>query len=521
MEQKLNSLLKRWLSLGYITKQQLFGLKASDSLLPKAYGLPKVHKKEITFRIIISSVNSTCYSFANFLHKILHTSLPLPNSHVKNSFELYKILNGFNVPNEHTLISLDVKSLFTNIPGELVMEGINSRWVHIESNTKISKQEFMDAVRFVMNSTYFTFDDVIYKQIFGTPMGSPLSPILSDIVMQDLETKAFQNLNLYLPLYFRYVDDLLLLAPNNEVDNILKTFNSIHERLRFTIEMESNRTLNFLDLSLIIRGDRLIIDWYRKDTCSGRYLSYFSGHPLCHKIGTIYSLVDRAFLLSHLCFQQKNLEYVTEVLINNGYPLDLNFNRMNIRIKHLIHRNNIKKPEKDLEKVDRKLIVFPYIKNISETIYSSINKKEYMIGYRILNKLTAFIKRHKDKNTLETNNNIVYKIFCKNCNASYVGQTRRQLKTRISEHIKNIRLDESKHSVVTKHSLDNGHTFDWSNITILDHETNFYKRLISEMIYIKTQENSLNSVEDIECLDSSYFNLLTKICDNKHNKQSL
>jgi len=190
-------------------------------------------------------------------------------------------------------------------------KGMTRKRKYIESNTKISKQEFMDAVRFVMNSTYFTFDNAIYKQIFGTPMGSPLSPILSDIVMQDLETKAFQNLNLYLPLYFRYVDDLLLLAPNNEVDNILKTFNSIHERLRFTIEMESNRTLNFLDLSLIIRGDRLIIDWYRKDTCSGRYLSYFSGHPLCHKIGTIYSLVDRAFLLSHPCFQQKNLSSLT------------------------------------------------------------------------------------------------------------------------------------------------------------------------------------------------------------------
>jgi len=34
-----------------------------------------------------------------------------------------------------------------------------------------------------------------------------------------------------------------------------------------------------------------------------------------------------------------------------------------------------------------------------------------MIDYRILNKLTGFIKRHKDKNNLDANNNIVYKIF--------------------------------------------------------------------------------------------------------------
>jgi len=45
----------------------------------------------------------------------------------------------------------------------------------------------------------------------------------------------------------------------------------------------------------------------------------------------------------------------------------------------------------------------------------------------------------------------------------------------------------------------------------MDHETNYFKKLISEMIYIKTQENSLNSVDDIECLDSASFNLLTKM----------
>jgi len=137
-----------------------------------------------------------------------------------------------------------------------------------------------------------------------------------------------------------------------------------------------------------------------------------------------------------------------------------------------------------------------------------------MIGYRILNKLTAFVKRHKDKNMLEVNKNIVYKIFCNDCNASYVGQTKRQLKTRISEHVKNIKLEESKHSVITKHMLEKGHIFDWKNIKIMDHETNYYKRLISEMIYIKTQESSLNSIDDIECLDSAYFNLLTKMFNN-------
>jgi len=51
--------------------------------------------------------------------------------------------------------------------------------------------------------------------------------------------------------------------------------------------------------------------------------------------------------------------------------------------------------------------------------------------------------------------------------------------------------------------LENNRTFDWQNIKIMDFETNYCKRLISEMMYIKTQEKRLNSV-DIECLYSSF-----------------
>jgi len=64
-----------------------------------------------------------------------------------------------------------------------------------------------------------------------------------------------------------------------------------------------------------------------------------------------------------------------------------------------------------------------------------------------------------------------------------MGQSKRQLKTRINEHEKNVKFDESKHSVITKHMIKNNHTFNWHNVKIIDYETNYFKRLISE-IYI-------------------------------------
>jgi len=79
------------------------------------------------------------------------------------------------------------------------------------------------------------------------------------------------------------------------------------------------------------------------------------------------------------------------------------------------------------------------------------------------------IKTQKDL-PADCKKNIVYKISYNNYDASYIGQTYRQLKTRISDH--------------------------WNNIQILDTECNYNKRLISEIINIKQQNNSINLNKD-------------------------
>jgi len=62
---------------------------------------------------------------------------------------------------------------------------------YFSSDCKIPKKEFLNTVRLVLDSTsFFTFDNQFYKQNFGTPMGSSFSPIIVDVVMQELETTA-------------------------------------------------------------------------------------------------------------------------------------------------------------------------------------------------------------------------------------------------------------------------------------------------------------------------------------------
>jgi len=113
----------------------------------------------------------------------------------------------------------------------LAIESVSKRWQLLDKQCNIPKNEFVGAVRFVLDSTFFKFDQKIYKQNFDTPMGSPLSPIIEDLVIQDLEREVLGKLDFRLPFYFRYVNDILTAVSKTAIDSIVDQFNVHHPRL--------------------------------------------------------------------------------------------------------------------------------------------------------------------------------------------------------------------------------------------------------------------------------------------------
>lgn len=211
---KLRDLLMRWKNSEYISYSTYRSLLYSDGVLSRAYGQPKIHKKNCPFRIIVSCLNSPTYRLALYLHQIMHKSFPTAPSHVANSFQLVKRLCNILVNDDFELISLDAVSLFTNIPIDIAVDSVSNRWNFILVNCCISQHEFLLAIQLILNSTFFTFDDIIqYQQTFGTPMGSPLSPIIADIVLQDFEMWALERIKFTPSFYIRYVYDLAMAAP--------------------------------------------------------------------------------------------------------------------------------------------------------------------------------------------------------------------------------------------------------------------------------------------------------------------
>ena len=111
----------------------------------------------------------------------------------------------------------------------------------------------------LFNNTFFSFNNDYYRQIDGTPMGSPISPLFADIVMDNLEMYYLRILKdnhdvnpLFYPLfYFRDEDDTIMCINKKHIDLVLKTFNSYNNKLQFTYELEQDKKINFLDMTLI------------------------------------------------------------------------------------------------------------------------------------------------------------------------------------------------------------------------------------------------------------------------------
>jgi len=97
--------------------------------------------------------------------------------------------------------------------------------------------------------------------------------------------------------------------------------------------------------------------------------------------------------------------------------------------------------------------------------------------------LSSIIKVQKDSLPPLFHSNVVYKLRCAQCDASYVGQTHRLLKIRIDEHRSHIEetyINQS--SVITEHRLEILYDSDWDNVEILHEEVHFNKRIIYEII---------------------------------------
>ena len=132
------------------------------------------------------------------------------NSSIKNSFELIDRISNFKINDNDLMLSFDVVSLFTKIPVHTAKSVIFDR-LKCDSELKIiyklNNNEIMNALDLCLDNTYLCFPKTFYRQIFGVAMGSPISVIVANLVMESIENKMLKDFASPPRIWLRYIDN--------------------------------------------------------------------------------------------------------------------------------------------------------------------------------------------------------------------------------------------------------------------------------------------------------------------------
>ena len=141
-------------------------------------------------RPIVSFCGSPTYELSKYLTAVLK---PLANEsrHKLQSTENFiDAIKTVQIPDDYKLVSFDVNSLFPCIPLQLALDCTATAIKNSTTKLPLPTDDLMDLLNLCLTSTYFQYNGKHYKQLHGTAMGSPVSVVVAENVMQNIEEQA-------------------------------------------------------------------------------------------------------------------------------------------------------------------------------------------------------------------------------------------------------------------------------------------------------------------------------------------
>jgi len=274
---------------------------------------------------------------------------------------------------------------------------------------------------------------------------------------------------------------------------LLQMLNGLHPNIKFTIEEEENCSLPFLDIRMTREVNCLTTSVYRKSTHSGVFTHYTSFVPFYLKSQLIRTLLHRAYeICSSYELLHREFERLRVMLLNNGYTRDYLYSVIDkfMSRKYTEYRPPLGPKPKDI------YLRLPYLRDVTSKLEGSITSclgqmkcgslrvKVFYNYFRLSHKL-----KFKDRSL--TVSNAIYHLQCNACQASYTGETKRNIADRMNEH-----ANPSSDSEVSRHCVENpGHGFNFDNPEILAFEQYTMKRRIKEALFIQERGSILNKQE--------------------------
>jgi len=149
----------------------------------------KLQKSGQPIRPILNNRNAPGYKISKVLVKKLNNAINLKNHYtVKDSITLANEQIKINIYENHRMVTFDIKVLYVNIPIGQTLEIANN--LIMENNIEQEKNTDKPTLDTILKQNYFAFDDNIYQPEKGISMGSPITNIIAEIFLQDLETNT-------------------------------------------------------------------------------------------------------------------------------------------------------------------------------------------------------------------------------------------------------------------------------------------------------------------------------------------
>ena len=203
---KLINLLRTIKAEGGISDAVYKRLYPTGAGSPKFYGLPKIHKEGMPLQPIVSSIGTVSYETSRELARILKPLVGRSPYQVQNTKDFIQQVKGIKLEKDHCIMSYDVKALFTSVP---IQPAIDITRKLLEEDGELQQRTNMSMSR-VICPLEFCLQGRFYEQQEGAAMGSPISPTVANLHMEDFEKKAI-NSSPYPPVSG---EDLLILLPS-------------------------------------------------------------------------------------------------------------------------------------------------------------------------------------------------------------------------------------------------------------------------------------------------------------------
>ena len=328
IETKVRKLLLNKLKKpGHITTDEYKKLYPNGSHISVLYGLPKVHKQDCPVRPICAAVGSATYELSKYLAKLIKPAASnCYGTDTKDTFDFVEKIKRIDL-NGTIMASLDVSSLFTNVPLEKTIQITLDRLYRNELVTcpDIPESDLKDLLYVCLKDNLFIFNGTVYKQVDGVAMGNSLGPVLANIWMSYLEENFLLNQTVapVKPIFYcRYVDDTFCVFNNvSEANEFLEYANTLDASMTFTMEMECDKKLPFLDTIVHRSSNHALLSTKVKETDKGLFYDFSSYVPEANKFNLVYTKIYRIYkIASNMKIFHSDFSNLRKHLLLNGFP---------------------------------------------------------------------------------------------------------------------------------------------------------------------------------------------------------